>query len=324
MRRREFISVLGGAAVLWPLGAAAQQQAMVRVGTASPSPRATSFTVAFEKRMLALGYIEGNNFYFDYQDLHGRADLYEMAMKEIVRNNADVIVAFGPEASLKAAVKATRTIPIVMVAIDYDPIGLGYVSSLARPTGNVTGLLLEQIELAAKRVELLKEAFPGLRAGTMFWDALSADQWRATAESAAKFGLRLAGVELRDYPYDYEKALAQAPAVNRQFLIVATSPYFGRDRNLLPQFVMRQRIASMFVFREYVEQGGLMSYGPNRTVLSRRTADYVHRILRGAKPSDLPIERPTTYEMVINLKSAKSLSLEFSQAMLLRADEVIE
>jgi putative ABC transport system substrate-binding protein len=245
-------------------------------------------------------------------------------MQELLARKVDVVLAYGPEAPLKSVLALSRTIPIVMVAIDYDPLALGYVTSLARPTGNVTGLYFEQIELAAKRIDLLKDAFPTTRVVTVFWDALSADQWKATRDSAAKFGIEATGVELRNYPYDYGRALAEAPPANRGFLLVMTSPYFARDRARLAQFTLSQKIGSMFVFREYVELGGLMSYGPNRTVLSRRAADYVNRIARGAKPSDLPVERPTIFETVINLKTAKTLGLEFSQAMLLRANEVIE
>ena len=211
-----------------------------------------------------------------------------------------------------------------MVAIDYDPFHKGYVTDLARPTGNVTGLFFEQIDLAAKRIQLLKDAFPAITAATVFWDEISADQWKATSESAEKNGLQVAGIELRERPYDYARALLQAPTTHRSFLLVMTSPYFAIDRKRLVDFTMQQRIGSMFVFREYVDLGGLMSYGPNRVVLSQRMADYVNRLARGAKPSDLPIERPTVFETVINLKTAKSFGLQFSQAMLLRANEVIE
>jgi putative ABC transport system substrate-binding protein len=225
---------------------------------------------------------------------------------------------------LKAATAATKTIPIVMAAIDYDPFALGYVTSLARPTGNITGIFLEQIELAAKRLQLVRDAFPAIGKAIAFWDRLSADQWRATQANAAKFGFDLVGVELRDYPYDYQRALAQAPPDHRSFLFAMTSPLFARDSQRIVQFTLVNRLPSMFVFREYVDQGGLMSYGPNRNAMSRRVADYVHRLARGAKPSDLPIERPAIFELVINLRTAKALGLEFSQAMLLRADEVIE
>jgi putative ABC transport system substrate-binding protein len=274
--------------------------------------------------MRELGYVEGQKFKMDYIDLQGRPERYPAAMRELADRKVDVILAFGPEDALKAAMAATKTIPIVMAAIDYDPIALGYVASLARPTGNVTGILLEQIELAAKRLQLVKDAFPAIGKATVFWDRLSAHQWRATRDSAAKFGFDVAGVELRDYPYDYTRALAQAPPEHRGFLFTMTSPLFARDRDRIVQFALLNRLPSMFVFREYADQGGLMSYGPSRTVMSRRVADYVHRIARGAKPGDLPIERPTIFELVINLRTAKALGLEFSQAMLLRADEVIE
>jgi len=274
--------------------------------------------------MNELGYVEGQNLTLDYIDLQGRADRYEVAMQQLVERKADILIAFGPEEALKAAIAATTTIPIVMAAIDYDPFALGYLTSLARPTRNITGIVLEQIELAAKRLQLAKDAFPAIDKAMVFWDAQSADQWRATRDNAAKFGLDLAGIELRDYPYDYERALAQAPPAYRSFFFALTSPLFARDRDRLMQLSLLNRLPSIWVFKEYVEQGGLISYGPNRSAMARRVADYVNRIARGAKPSELPIERPTIYELAINLRTAKALGLEFSQAMLLRADEVIE
>lgn len=298
---------------------------MLRVGSCAPRPRSESFLQGFDARMRELGYVEGQNFSMDYIDLEGRPDRYGEAMRQLVERKADVIVAFGPEASLKSAVAATRTIPIVMVAIDYDPIALGYVSGLARPTGNVTGLFLEQLELSAKRIQLIGDALPNTRAATMFWDNISTDQWHAAQASAAKLGFRVAGVKLEKYPYEYDKALAQVPSDFHRFLIVSTSPLFARDSARLAEFALRHRIPSMFVFREYVAgSGGLMSYGPSREAMSRRVADYVNRLARGAQPAELPIERPTKFELVINLKTAKALGVEFSQAMLLRADEVID
>ncbi len=328
MKRREFVislcSLLGALGTPNLLGAQ-PLPASLRVGTASPTPRRakTSILIPFEQHMADLGYVEGKNFTLDFIDLNGPA-AYGEAMRKLVERKPDILLAYGPEASLKAALAVTHTIPIVMVAIDYDPLALGYVSSLARPTGNVTGIFFQQIELAAKRIELLKEAFPATRTATVFWDALSSDQWKATRDSAAQHGIDVAGIELKSFPYDYEAALDQAPATHRSFLIVMTSPYFAQDREKLAQFTLRRRVASMFVFREYVDLGGLMCYGPSRTVLSRRAADYVNRIARGARPSDLPIEQPTIFELVINLKTAKILGLEFSPAMLLRASEVIE
>jgi putative tryptophan/tyrosine transport system substrate-binding protein len=323
-KRREFITLISGAAAAWPLAAHAQAPpAMLRVGNTSPLPRARAFIQGFEVRMRELGYLEGQNFVLDYIEQRGLPDFAE-AMRQLVDRKVDIIIASGPEDALKAAMAATKTIPIIMAAIDYDPLALGYVTSLARPMGNVTGIVLEQIDLAAKRLQLVADAFPTIDKATMFWDRQSADQWQAARDNAAKLGFDLAGVELRDYPYDYGQALAQAPQGNRSFLFVATSSLLARDRERIVQFTLLNRLPAMFVFREYVDQGGLMSYGPNRTVMSRRIADYVHRIARGAKPSELPIQRPTIFELVINLRTAKALNREFSQAMLLRADEVIE
>jgi putative ABC transport system substrate-binding protein len=323
MKRREFLCVLGSAAA-WPLRAAAQAPTMLRVGSTAPLPRAQAFIQGFETRMRELGYVEGQNLAVDYIEQRGGSEGYPEAMQQLVDRKVDIIIASGPEDALKAATAATKTIPIVMAAIDYDPFALGYVTSLARPIGNVTGIILEQIELAAKRMQMVKDAFPTISKGMMFWDRQSADQWRATRDSATKFGFDLVGVELRDYPYDYASAMTRAPTQNRGFLFFPTSALFARDRDRIVQFSLLHRLPSIFVFREYVDQGGLMSYGPNRAVMSRRVANYVHRIARGAKPSELPIERPTIFEVIINLRTAKALNLEFSQAMLLRADEVIE
>ena len=303
---------------------------MLRVGSCAPSPRAGSeggaggFLQGFDVRMREHGYVEGQNFTMDYIDLQGRVERYGDVMQQLVNRKADVIVAFGPEEALKAALAATRTIPIVMVAIDFDPFTLGYVTSLAPRRAMSPASCWSRSILPAKRIQLVKEAFPHIGKGTAFWDQISAGQWHATRDTAVKLGFDLAGIELRDYPYDYARALAQAPSEHRGFLFAMTSPLFARDRPRLVQFTLLNRLPSMWVFREFVDQGGLVSYGPNRNVMSRRTADYVHRIARGAKPTELPIERPTIFELVINLRTAKALGLEFSQAMLLRADEVIE
>jgi putative ABC transport system substrate-binding protein len=324
MNRRQFLVFVCGAAAFVPLTARAQSPAVLRVGSMSTQPRVRSFLQGFDVRMRELGYVEGQNYTMDYTDLQGRPERYAESMQRLVDRKVDVIIAFGPEDSLKAATAATKTIPIVMGAIDYDPFTLGYVTSLARPTGNITGVFLEQVELSAKRLQLVKEAIPAVSKATVFWDRHSAEQWRAMRDNASKLGIDLVGIELHDYPYDYARALAQAPPDHRGFLFVMTSPLFARDRERLVQFTLLNRLPSVSVFREHADLGGLMSYGPNRNVMSRRLADYVHRIARGAKPSELPIERPSVFELVINQRTAKSLGLEFSQAVLLRADEVIE
>jgi putative ABC transport system substrate-binding protein len=212
-----------------------------------------------------------------------------------------------------------------MVAIDYDPLARGYVSSLARPGGNVTGISIPQIELTEKRLQIVREAFPDVPAIAVFWDKISADQWHAAENAAPKLGLRLAGIEFREQPYDYERALAQLPLEHRRVLMVLTSPIFAvPDRARLPDFALRHRMASIFSLRQYVDVGGLMSYGVSFTALYRRSAEIVDRVARGAKPADLPIEQPTTFEFVANLKTARALGLHIPPTFLARADEVIE
>jgi putative tryptophan/tyrosine transport system substrate-binding protein len=325
MERRDFMTLLGGAAASWPLAARAQQaEKILRVGTASTQPR-SSATVwnAFEQRMAELGYQEGNNYTFDHLYVPG-IDEYESNYRQLVARGVDIIVAAGPERSLKSALASSHTKPIVMVAVDYDPLALGYVTSLARPAGNVTGLFLQQIELTAKRLQLLKNAFPEMQSLTVFYDRTALDQWEAAQGVAATLGLRLAGFDLGDPPFDYDKALAQANPDSRGTVFVVASGFLLRDRERLADFGLRNRVISMFCFREGAEAGGLMSYGPNFKEIFRRAAEYVDRLARGAKPADLPIEQPTKFELVINLKTAKTLGITIPANLLVQAEEVIE
>ena len=270
-----------------------------------------------------LGYQEGKNFSFDFLQA-ASADEYEVLYRKLAAQTPDVILAIGPEIGLRSALAVTRTLPIVMIAIDYDPLARGYVTSLARPSGNVTGVVFQQIELAAKRIQLIKDNFPDRPTATMFWDELSADQWEAARDTAATLGMQLFGIELHDSPYDYEAAFGKVPLDHRGMLIIPTSPSFFRDRARLADFALKHRILSMFVFREWVDAGGLLCYGPSITALFARVAEFVDRIARGAVPSDLPIEQPTKFEMVVNLKTAKAIGVDLPTAILLRADEVIE
>ena len=324
MSRRKFITLLGGAAA-WPLAARAQQPAkkMLRVGTVSGTQKLSPQWIAFLRRMAELGYQEGKTFAFDFLPA-ANEEGYETGYRTLVAREPDIIMATGVEIALKSALAATRTLPIVMIAIDYDPFARGYVTSMARPSGHVTGVFCQQIELAAKRIQLVKDAFPNMSAATMFWDQASADQWQASQNVAPKLGLRLFGIELREPPYDYERAFGEAPADHRGMLIVATSVFFFRDRARIAELAVRHRTVSMFVFREWVDAGGLLSYGPSITGLFARVADFVDRIARGAKPADLPIEQPTKFELVVNLKTAKALGLTIPEPFLLLADEVIE
>jgi putative ABC transport system substrate-binding protein len=323
MRRRDFIILLSGITTAWSLAASAQSTGMLRVGMVGAQPRSSPFYTAFLQRLAELGYQQGKNLAFEFIQAANSED-YARGNQELIRRNVDILIATGTEIALKSALAATNTLPIVMLAFDYDPIALGYVTSLARPTGNVSGVFLQQIELTTKRLQVIKEAFPDLRAATVFWDSLSADQWRAAQRAAPALGLELFGSELRDQPYDYEKALAQAPSDYRGWLFVMTSPFLFRDRARLADFALRHQTVSVFAFREWIDAGGLLSYGPSINGMYRRAADYVDRIARGAKPSDLPIEQPTKFEFVLNLKTAKKIGLAIPTALLLRADEVIE
>jgi putative ABC transport system substrate-binding protein len=320
--RRTFIAGLGGA-VAWPSVARAQQSKVWRIGIPTIQPRTSPIYAAFVQRLHELGYIEGQNLFVDFLNPEDQAGGIAGAVKELVRRKVDLIVA-PYESAVKSALAATDTVPILMIAIDYDPLAQGYIKSLARPGGHVTGLFLRQLELAKKRLQLLKDALPSVERATVFWDLQSEDQWQATSSAAAEFGLRLAGVKLSEQPYDYESALAQAPHDHRSTLIVPTSPVFYRDRQQLADFALRHQIVSMFSLREWVEAGGLLSYGVSFPAMFRRAAEYIDRIVKGAKAADLPIEQPTKFELILNLKTAKVIGITFSQAALIRADEVIE
>jgi len=324
MKRREFVTLLGGAVATWPATLRAQESArMLRLGAVSGQPMNSPFWQPFVQRMVELGYQEGKNFAFDLITT-SNIDGYEAGYRELARRNVDIIVASGPEISLKSALASSSTKPIIMIAIDYDPLARGYVTNLARPTGNVTGVFLQQIELTGKRVQLLKSAVPDLDAATVFWDRITADQWEAAQRAGTNLGLRLSGVEFLDPPFDYDKALAQAAPDCRGTVIVLVSPFFFRDRAQQADFALRNRIVTMFGFREWTDAGGLMSYGASISSMQRLAAEYVDRVARGVKPADLPIEQPIKFELVINLKTAKTLGIAFPQSFLATADEVIE
>jgi len=323
MQRREFIALLGGAAAAWPLAARPQRPTSLHIGIVTIQSRTTPIYTAFDQRLRELGHIEGENLVTDYLNPEMQAEGVPGAIKELVRRNVDIIVA-PYESTVKSAIAASDTVPVVMIATEYDPLALGYVKSLARPGGRVTGVFLQQIELASKRLQLLKDTLPRFEAATIFWDSLSEYQWKATSSAAASFGLRLAGVELQKQPYDYEGALASVPPDHRSTLITPIAPAFYRDRERLAEFGIRHHIASMFAVREFADAGGLLSYGPDFPSIFRRVAEYVDRIAKGAKAADLPVEQPTKFELVINVKTAKAIDLDIPDKMLALADAVIE
>jgi putative ABC transport system substrate-binding protein len=324
MNRREFITLFAGAAA-WPVAARAQQSPrMLRLGIASASPRTAVFYAAFDQRLRELGYVEGQNLIVEFRDLGDRTGAYDEAVPEIIRRGIDVLVVSGEEAPIKVARAVTTTLPIVIVAISYDPVERGYVAGLARPGSNVTGLYFRRPELVEKQVELLAQTFPQKDQLGVLWDAHTADSFEAAERAAASLKLKLHPHKLENPPYDFITAFRSLAKAGAQTLLVLSSVYFNRDRPHIAALALRHDLRSMFISRTYVEVGGLMSYGPSITAMFRRLADYVDRIARGAKPADLPIEQPTKFELVINLKTARALDFAVPPALLTRADEVIE
>jgi ABC-type uncharacterized transport system substrate-binding protein len=329
IRRREFIFTLGGAAAACPLAARAQQAAKVPrigyLGGNTPSVQGQS-VAAFVQRLRELGWIEGRNIAIEYRWLEGRTErasaLADFAA-EFVRLNVDVILAGGTEAAI-AAKQATSTIPIVFSTAG-DPVGSKLVASLARPGGNVTGLSNLGTDLAAKRLEILREALPDLRRlATMVNTDYSAGPFETDQIRAAAGAL---GLEIIPLPIRRAEEIATALEGLKgraQALYTTGDSLVNAQRLRINTFALAARLPTMFSRREYLEVGGLMSYGPNPLDLIRRSADYVDKILRGASPADLPVEQPTKFDLVINLMTARALGLTVPPTLLARADEVIE
>jgi len=221
-------------------------------------------------------------------------------------------------------IDASRDTPVVLQAINYDPIARGYVASLARPGGNITGLFYQQAELAAKKVELLTQAFPERKNLGVLWDALVTEEFEAAQRAARALRLELHAVKLENAPYDFTAAFQTIARAGAQMLLVLSSPLFALYRRELANLAIEHRLPAMFIFKSYVQVGGLMSYGVNQPAMYRRTADFVAKILKGTKPADLPVEQPTKFELVINVKTAKALGITLPQSLLVAADEVIE
>ena len=325
MRRRAFIFALGGAAA-WPLAARAQHVptiGLVSIGASQADP--ANFR-PFLEQMRALGYVEGQNVIFDRRFAAGDDSLISGFVADLIRRPVDIIVATGSREAI-AAKEATSSIPIVTF-ISPDPIGMGLAESLARPGGNVTGLTTMDVEIYGKRIEILKQAVPTLKkAGVL----ISGRQplykrnspWASNFETAA----RSVGVELDIVEADegnLDSALAALSARGAQGLVVTSDGVYVAYGSALAEVATKYRLPAIFVFRQQVQAGGLLAYAANIADLSRRAAFFVDRILKGAKPADLPIEQPTKFELIVNLKTAKALGLEVPPTLLVAADEVIE
>jgi ABC-type uncharacterized transport system substrate-binding protein len=326
MRRREFIAVLGGAMGVWSVVARAQlagkPPTIGFLGSSTPSAM-SGWTAAFVQRLRELGWIEGRTVAIEYRWGEGRNERYTEIAEEFVRLKVDVIVTYGTPPS-KAAKQATAVIPIVFAAAA-DPVGSGLVSSLARPGGNITGLSLQQSDIVGKKLELLREVVTGLRRLALLGNVGNASSMLEVGEVKTAAGTL--GIEI--VPVDIKRAEDIAPAFDAfggsaEALYVSTDPLIFTNISRINTLAVGARLPTIYNGKEYVEAGGLMSYGPNYPHLFRRAADFVDKILRGAKPGDFPVEQPTKFDFAINLTTAKAIGLTIPPSLLARADEVIE
>jgi putative ABC transport system substrate-binding protein len=325
--RRDFITLLGGAAAAWPLTARAQQTGRLpTIGffSAGSALAIRDWVAALVQRLGELGWIEGRTVAIEYRWAEGHNERLAEIAAEFVRRKVDVIVTHST-APVTAAKQATSTIPIVFASVAADPVGIGLVASLARPGGNITGISSLTAELAGKRLELLRELIPSVHRLAIMTnaDAPGAVLETADAQAAARtLGLEIITSEIRraeDIPPAFEALKGRADA-----LFVTPEPLVLTNRIRINILAAAARLPTVYGLREYVEAGGLMSYGANFPNQFRRGADLIDKILRGAKPADIPVERPTKFDLVINLTTAKALGLTIPESLLLRADEVIE
>jgi putative ABC transport system substrate-binding protein len=323
MRRRTFIAALGGAAA-WPLAARAQQPAMPVIGflnSASPGPFALLLS-AFHEGLKDGGYVEGKNVTVEYRWANGQYDRLPALAADLVRRRVTVIAATGGTTTAQAAKAATTTIPILFIA-GADPVGDGLVSSFNRPGGNVTGVSVYTSELALKRLELLRELVPKATKIALLVNPENAVDSQDAQNMMQRAGLPLITLSAR-VETDLEREFVNASRQGAQALLVSADPFFNSRRTQLVALAARYAVPAAYPWSEYAKAGGLMSYGTSIPGAYRQIGQYVTRILKGAKPADMPVEQPTKFEFFVNLKTAKTLGIDVPTSLLLRADEVIE
>jgi putative tryptophan/tyrosine transport system substrate-binding protein len=323
VKRRDFITLLVGAAFAWPRAARAQNAATPVIGLLSPEAPTSSDVNGFREGLQKLGYTDGKNLHIEYRFAKGNFDQLSQFAKELVALKVDLIVTFVTQASVEAK-KATDTIPIVMVGVA-DPIGAGLIASFNRPGGNVTGTSSVATDVVSKQLGLLKEVMPDVTRIAALWNpadpVFQAQQMKQTESAAQKLGLQLQLLEARTQS-EFEPAFA---AINgTRVLFIMIDPLFITNAKTLAQLSLKYRLVAMFGYRTFADGGGLMAYGPNYFDIYKTTASYVDKILKGAKPADLPVEQPTKFQFVINLKSAKALGVTIPESLVVGADEVIE
>jgi putative ABC transport system substrate-binding protein len=323
--RRVFIGSVAGSLLVAPLAAEAQQTGKVPVvGVLNSGFTGQSTAIAaFRSGLIDIGLVEGQTITLEIRSAGGKPDALPALAAELVQRKVDFILALGP-AALKAATGATASIPIVAFDLESNPVAGGYVRSLARPGGNVTGLFLDHPALTGKWLELIREVSPNSRRVALLWDSTTG-RWQLEAAQAAaeRLSVGFEVLEVRSVA-DFPGALSAGVRKGARALIQLSSPLVDRNSGQTADFTLKHRLPAISMFRAFSEGGGLMSYGPNRREYDRRLALYVDKILKGAKPGDLPVEQPTHYELVINLKTAKALGLTIPPSLLQRADQVIE
>jgi putative ABC transport system substrate-binding protein len=284
---------------------------------------ATPWSLAFDNRLAELGWVEGRTLVSERLNADNDLDRLARLAVEVVRRKVDLIVAGAQEPVLRAVRQATSTIPIVMVAVDYDPVARGHVASLSKPGGNITGMVANQIELTVKRLDLLKQAFPKVRRVAVLWDVISADQLTAAEAAAPALGLRLQPLELRTPPYDFQPAFHAIKRESAAAVVALMSPFNWRGQAGIIALANKHRLPTIAGLPGFAQEGGLLSYGVDLVSMYRRAGEIADKVLRGAKPADIPIEQASQYELVLNAKTAKTIGVTIPQSLQLRADHVI-
>jgi putative tryptophan/tyrosine transport system substrate-binding protein len=325
IKRREFIALIGGAAA-WPLAVRAQQPIgkVRRLGILQPGAPPEPLVEAMRERLRELGYREGHDIVLEFRWAEGKFERLSQLAAELASLKVDVITTLSTPVAI-AARKATTTIPIVFTGVG-DPVGAGVVPSLARPGGNATGISLLATELAPKRLEILREIVPDMSPVAMLWNDTNPGmvlRAREAQDAAAKLHVTIQSVGVHDL-VDFDSAFATIENGRTNALLVLVDPFTLQHRKRIVDFAAQRRLPAIYEAREFVQSGGLICYGPSLLAMQRRAAEYVDKIFKGAKPADLPVEQPTKFELVINLKTAKALGLDIPPTLLARADEVIE
>jgi putative ABC transport system substrate-binding protein len=323
MKRRNFITLLGGAAAAWPLAARAQQPSaeLPRICSIHTSPNENS--EGFFRGLREAGYVNGQNVRIDAR-FHGTTlERIDEIVRELVALKCSVIFASNPYA-IRAVTRATKTIPIIGVDLESDPVANGLVNSVARPGGNFTGFFLDIPELGGKQIELLMEAVPAVQRLAILWDAtIGETQFRATETAPRPTGLMLQSLPIRR-EQDINQAIQQAVRNQANGLVVLSSPLIYQQRSQIAALALSARLPTISLFNTFPKEGGLMAYGPDFPAIYTQAAGYIARVLAGANPGELPIQRPTKFELVINLQTARALGITVPETLLVRADQVFE